>query len=69
MEKNFIGCSLVLPPKEAIPPNFAKKTYVNSYNTSNLAKIFSLEIFTAKWYFKINTVAVLVMFSGSRKRV
>ena len=43
-EKTFADCSLV-PPKDAMPPNLAKTTFVNSYKTSNFAKVFSLESF------------------------
>ena len=43
-QKTSADCSLV-PPKDAMPPNLAKTTSVNSYKTSNFAKVFSLESF------------------------
>ena len=43
-KKTFADCSLV-SPKDAMPQNLAKMTFVNSYKTSNLAKVFSLKSF------------------------
>ena len=40
IEKIFADCLLV-PPKDATPPNFAEKTFSNSHKAS---KIFSLEM-------------------------
>ena len=37
-EKTLTDCSLVSPPKDAMPPNFAKKVF-------KFAKVFSLESF------------------------
>ena len=45
MEKTFVDCSLLSPPKDTTPPNFAEKTFANSYKTSKFAKVFSLESF------------------------
>ena len=36
---------MVSPPKDTTPPNYAEKTFANSYKTSKFAKVFSLEIF------------------------
>ena len=47
-ERTFTDCSLVLPivPLEDItPPNFAKKTFMNSHKTSKIMKVFSLKGF------------------------
>ena len=33
VEKTFADCSLVSLPKDATPPNFVEKTFVNSYKT------------------------------------
>ena len=32
-------------PKDATPPNFAEKTFVNSHKTAKFTKVFSLESF------------------------
>ena len=47
-EKTFVDCLLVppiVPPKDAMPPNFAEKTFANSHKTLKFAKIFFLESF------------------------
>ena len=44
VEKTFADCSL-LPPKDATPPNFAEKTFVNSHKTSKFTKVLSLKSF------------------------
>ena len=47
MEKTFADCSLVssiVPPKEATPPNFAEKTFVNRYKTLKFVKIFPSKV-------------------------
>ena len=44
MEKTFAGCSLVPPKQDAMPPNFAEKTFPNSRYT-NFMKVFLLESF------------------------
>ena len=33
-EKTFADCSLVSPPKDAMPSNFTEKTFANSYKIS-----------------------------------
>lgn len=38
-EKTFTDCSLVSPPKDATPPNFAEKAFVNSYKTSKFSPL------------------------------
>ena len=46
-EKTFVDY-LLLPrrvPKDATPPNFAKKTFVNSHKITKSGKVFSLESF------------------------
>ena len=43
-EKTFTDCLLV-PPKDAMPPNVVKKTFKNSHKASNFVKGFSLEGF------------------------
>ena len=45
MEKTFADCLLVLPPKDAMPPNFVEKTFANSYKTLKFSKALSLESF------------------------
>ena len=42
--KTFTDCSVV-PPMDATPPNFMKKTFPNSHKTSKFVKVFSLESF------------------------
>ena len=37
--------SLLVPPKDAMPPNFVKKTFKNSQKTSKFTKDLSLESF------------------------
>ena len=37
-EKTFVDCSLV-PPKDATPPNFTKKTFANSHKTSKFVNL------------------------------
>ena len=44
-EKPFVDCSLVSPAKDTTPPNFAEKTFTNSYKTSKFAQVFSLKSF------------------------
>ena len=34
----------IAAPMDAMPPNFAEKTFVNSHKTAKLMKVFSLEI-------------------------
>ena len=46
-EKTSASCSLV-PPKDALPPNFAKKTFTNSQKTSKFTKDFSRKFPTKK---------------------
>ena len=46
--ENFRGRKLlrIAPvPKDATPPNFAEKTFVNSHKTAKFVKVFSLEHF------------------------
>ena len=45
-EKTFADCSLVSPPKDATPLNFGEKTFANSYKTSKIAEVFSLDSFS-----------------------
>ena len=45
VEKTFVDCSLVLLPKDAMPPNFTEKTFANSYKILKFAEVFSLESF------------------------
>ena len=40
-----MDCLLVSLLKDAMPPNFAEKTFANSYKTSKFMKLFSLESF------------------------
>ena len=47
-EKSFADCSFVLP-KDATPPNFTEKIFVNSHKTSKFAKVFCLESFLLKF--------------------
>ena len=45
LEKTFVECSLV-PPNNAMSPNFVEKNFTNSHKTSKFAKVFfSLETF------------------------
>ena len=44
VKKSFADCPLV-PPNNAMPPNFAEKTFMNSHKISKLAKVFSLKSF------------------------
>ena len=44
VEKSFMDCLLV-PLKDATPPNFTMKTFANSHKTSKFVKVFSLESF------------------------
>ena len=41
--KPFADCSLLLP-KDAMPPNFAAKTFMNSHKTLKFVKVFFLEV-------------------------
>ena len=43
-KRTFVDCSLV-PPKDAMPQNLAKMTFINSYKTSKFAKVFALKGF------------------------
>ena len=43
-EKTFADCSFVLP-KDATPPNFTEKIFVDSHKTSKFAKVFCLKSF------------------------
>ena len=47
VEKDFCGENfcLLLPPKDATPPNFVYKTCTNSHKTSKFAIVFSLKSF------------------------
>ena len=58
VEKTFTDCSLVSLPKDAIPPNFAEKTFTNSCKTSKFAKVFSLGSFPlyGSSYTKLNNI-------------
>ena len=44
-KKIFVDCSVV-PPNNAMPPNFTEKTFANSHKTSKYVKVFSLKSFT-----------------------
>ena len=35
VEKTFVDCSPVLPPKDATLPNFTKKSFANSHKPQN----------------------------------
>ena len=60
-----MDCSLVLLPKDAMPPNFAEKTFVNSYKTSKFVKVFSLESFPLYGlYLVIGSVRYIVDVEG-----
>ena len=41
--ENFRGLLTSAAPKDATPPNFAEKTFVNPHKTAKFAKVFSLE--------------------------
>ena len=43
-EQTFTDCSL-MPPKNATPPNFVKKTFMDTHKTTKFTKNFSLESF------------------------
>ena len=43
--ENFHGLLAFAAPKDAMLPNFEKKTFVNSHKTAKFAKVFSLESF------------------------
>ena len=43
--ENFHGLLACATPKDAMPPNFAEKTFANSYKTVKFAKVFPLESF------------------------
>ena len=45
VEKTFVDCSLVLPPKDAMPPNFTVKTFANSCKILKFTEVFSLKSF------------------------
>ena len=43
--EKFRGLLAFTAPKDATPPNFAEKAFVNSHKTVKFMKVFSLEIF------------------------
>ena len=45
MEKTFCRLLAFAVPKEAMPPNFAEKTFANSHKTTKFTEVFSLESF------------------------
>jgi len=45
LSKTFVGACLWRQQMPRMPPMFGEKTFVNSYKTSKLAKVFSLESF------------------------
>ena len=59
---------LCQPPMDAMSPNFAEKTYVNSHKTSKFAKVFSLEsfpLYNTKMHIQNNfTTCVYQMYPG-----
>ena len=58
-----MDCSLGSLPK--MPPNFAEKTFVNSYKTSKFVKVFSLESFPLYGlYLVIGSVRYIVDVEG-----
>ena len=43
------------PLKNAMPPNFAEKTFANSYKTSKFAKVFNLKSFPLYGIYTLGT--------------
>ena len=43
--ENFLRLLTFAVPKDAMPPNFAEKTFVNSHKTVKFVKVFSLKCF------------------------
>ena len=44
-EKTFAETLPVSPPKDTMPPNFAEKTFTNSYKNTKFSKVFALQSF------------------------
>ena len=55
-QENFHGLLAFAAPKDAMPPNFAEKTFVNSHKTAKFAKVCSCESFPL---YGIRTINVL----------
>ena len=45
IRKTFADCFSFATAKDATPPNFTEKTFVNSHKTTKFAKVFSLKSF------------------------
>ena len=45
LQENFYGLLAFAAPKDAMPPNFAEKTFTNSHKIAKFTKVFSLESF------------------------
>ena len=62
-EKTFTDCSLVSPPKDAMPPDFMEKIFMNNYKTSKFTKVFSLKSFPLYAMYIIVTISIFTNLS------